>query len=509
MNVSQAYGTWTSPISASLVSSASVRSGDVKWAGGAAFWSEIRPSEKGRCVVVKSVDGNTTLDLLPEPYNARTRVHEYGGAAWWVDARYLYFVNWADQRLYRVEHDVSESELIAPIAITAAPQQEHAVRYADGCVSPDGSWIFCVREMHVGENNASEVVNDVIAIDNAAFSQTTNESSVNAEAANVHTITSGADFYSTPRLSPDATRLSWIEWNHPQMPWDGTQLKVADVEWLDNTPTIKNVSLVAGNDSTAIVSAFWNSLSELVFSSDESGWWNVYVRDFTQPSAVQLTHYSDCEVGVPPWALGTQRIVELCGGATTRLAALVTRNALDELHILDADGTSQIVATPYCAIDSIASDNAGNVFLSGSCTDQLSSVVCMPIFTSDKTRSQTQPALTFYKADAPLPFDSAWLSNAVPISFGSGESTSHAFFYPPAGKALCGLDDELPPLIVMGHGGPTGHATTALKLSVQFWTSRGVAVVDVNYRGSSGFGREYRRKLNGQWGVVDVEDCVG
>ncbi len=484
----QAYGTWASPISADMVTRSSVQLGAVAYRNGAAFWAETRPDDDNRCIVVKSCNGKPPVDLFAAPFNTRTRVHEYGGGSWWVDDTYLYFTHWDDQCLYRVSH-VEPEKKPEPIALTPPPAVKHAHRYADGCVSPDGNFIVCVRERHESESQSSEsaqVINELVVIANTA----------NKQRQSCVTIAGGADFYSTPRLSPDGTALSWVQWSHPQMPWDGTQLMVADVQ---ANYSLNNTRLVAGSNTESVMGALWTGDGQLAYCSDEFGWWNLYQYTPSSMQYKQLTQFDDREVGTPAWIFGTQRFVEL-RGAEFQFALLVTQAASDQLYVLDKSGNTQRLKTPYCSFASMAADDAGGVVLHAQSAD---SPACIATH-----NCQIISEAHVLKTAELLTVDNQWLSAARPIDFLSGERQAHAFFYPPAGKDITGLDNELPPVIVMGHGGPTGHSTPSLNLSIQYWTSRGIAVVDVNYGGSSGFGREFRRLLNGQWGVVDVEDCV-
>ncbi len=484
----QAYGTWASPITADMVTQSGVQLGAVAYRNGAAFWAETRPDDDNRCAVVKSCNGQSPVDLFAAPFNTRTRVHEYGGGSWWVDDTYLYFTHWDDQCLYRVNH-IEPEKNPEPIALTPTPAVKHAHRYADGCVSPDGNYIVCVRERHEGESTSSDstqVINELVVIANTA----------NKQRQSCVTIAGGADFYSTPRLSPDATTLSWVQWSHPQMPWDGTQLMVADVQ---ADYRLNNTRLVAGSNTESVMGALWTGDGQLAYCSDESGWWNLYQYTPSAKQYKQLTHFDDCEVGTPAWIFGTQRFVEL-RDAENQFALLVTQAASDQLYVLDKSGNTRQLNTPYCSFSSIAADDEGGIVVHA---QSAGSPACI----ASHTCQPNSEARVLKKAEL-LTIDEAWLSTAKPIEFLSGDRHAHAFFYPPAGKGITGLDNELPPVIVMGHGGPTGHSTPSLNLSIQYWTSRGIAVVDVNYGGSSGFGRGFRRLLDGQWGVVDVEDCV-
>ena len=497
MQQSKPFGAWASPISAKLVTSAGLKLGDVKSVDGAVFWAEVRPADKGRCVIVKAAAGQKPVDLFASPFNVRTRVHEYGGGAWWVDQQFLYFVHWDDQRLYRVSHENQNEQ---PVALTIEPETKQALRYADGCLSADGAWIVCVRERHI--DSQSHPNNELVAIPNAT--DVGNDSGDTGDSAII--LASGEDFYSTPRISPDGKRLSWIQWSHPQMPWDGTELMVADIHDLNELHDVStSAKAVSGGADISVMGAMWASNGELLFASDESGWWNVYAYTVGEKPR-QLTSFTDREVGTPAWVFGTQRFVLIGGQATQsshRLALAVTHNARDELMLLGADEKLSKIELPYSTISSIAADEHGALLVSGQPETKQASIMRIDIATDESCSD-----FKTLRSVEPLSIHADWISVAQAITFPSSDKESHAFFYPPTGHQVNGSDQELPPLIVMSHGGPTSHANSGLKLSVQYWTSRGIAVVDVNYGGSSGFGRDYRRRLQGQWSVVDVEDCI-
>jgi len=520
MHKQQAYGTWNSPITAEMVTTAGVRLGAVACEGDAVFWAESRPQDNGRSTIVKSCAGQASRDLMSAPFNARSRVHEYGGGSWWVDKHYLYFVHWDDQRLYRVDH--LNQKYNVPVPITPEPSVAQAWRYADGCVSPDGQWIVCVRESHDAARDQegdeqpgnAQPCNEIVAIPNVGPTQTDDS----AHAASIAVLATGADFYSTPRLSPDGQQLSWVQWRHPQMPWDGTELMVADIQ---PNMRVQHVEKIAGDTETSVMGPMWSSAGELIYASDDTGWWNVYKYPPAARQIKQLTRFTDREVGVPAWIFGTQRFVEIfdveadnhsnkaSAAKVMRLALLVTHNACDQLQVVAHDGQIENIQTPYANINGIAADKQGNLIVQGQAADQqasISTIACGQGASAQAPESMVKASIV--KAAEPLAIDTAWLSSPQAIQFPSGDHHAHAFFYPPAAPELTGLSAELPPLIVMGHGGPTSHSTAGLKLAIQFWTSRGIAVVDVNYGGSSGFGRNYRRLLNANWGIVDVQDCV-
>jgi len=523
MHKQQAYGTWPSPITATMLTTAGMRLGAVAFEGDTAFWAEARPEDNGRATIVKALPGEAPVDVTSAAFNPRTRVHEYGGGSWWVNAQYLYFIHWDDQRLYRVNHtDVRDN---TPVPLTPAPANAQALRYADGCVSPDGNWIVCVRESH--DDTAAQPETDIVAIHHVATDliapeTVTTEKNQQEHAYTIMVLASGADFYSTPRFSPDGKHMSWVQWSHPQMPWDGTELMLATVlneqtEQTEQTDmSLDNIQSIAGNTEISVMGALWTRDGDLAYASDETGWWNLYCFSVGTQQTTQLTFFTDREVGTPAWIFGTQRFVELTGVESNDngndngsdaigacFALIVTHQARDQLHILKPDGHLAQMPTSLVSISSIAADEQGKLLVQGQSEDQPASIQLFDCRLAGESAQAQQVLVRLAEA---LSIDAGWLSSPKPITFASGDHHAHAFFYPPAAPDIQGLADELPPLIVMGHGGPTSHATAGLKLAIQFWTSRGIAVVDVNYGGSSGFGRDYRRLLNGMWGIVDVQD---
>ena len=429
------------------------------FSGGRLYWSEQRPSEGGRTVVVAG-DG----DVTPEGFNARTQVHEYGGGAWWIDEATVYFANWDDQRLYRLDSDGE------PVAITPEPPAARSLRYADGVVTPDGRAIVCVRERHHPDREATnEIV--ILPVDGSVEPDD---------------LVSGADFYSNARFSPDGSRMCWLEWHHPNLPWDGTFLYVCD---LTDEYGIRNARVVAGGMEESIYQPQWSPDGGLHYISDRSGWWNIYREDSTEPVVAM-----DADFGAPQWVFGQSRYVFTDNGD---IVCVVTRNASDQLGVI-RDGAFEPFDLPYTSFAFLNKTNEGVAFVAASPTEH-SQVVSLELDTG------TTDVIKRSRVDT---VDQAYISTAEPIDFESESRLAHAFFYAPQNGDFEAPAGERPPLIVFSHGGPTGNVNSALNLNIQFWTSRGFAVVDVNYGGSTGYGREYRRLLNGNWGVVDVEDCV-
>jgi dipeptidyl aminopeptidase/acylaminoacyl peptidase len=457
-----AFGSWATPVTAELVTGAAVRVSDVQVDGGTLVWSERRPAEGGRNQVVRRDADGTTTELLPGGFDARTSVHEYGGGDWWVSGGVVWFANWADQRLYRLESGSAEP-------LTPEPATPRGDRFADGEVSADGGFLVVVRERHDGPDVRNEVVR--LPADRPGEPEV---------------LVTSPDFVASPRLSPDGQALAWVSWDHPSMPWDDTVLTVRDFETGKDT-------IVAGGPGESVSEPRWRPDGTLYFLSDRTGWWNLY--RWSPDAAVEPVIVLDAEIGVPGWQLGTQRYVPLADG---RIVFARWSNGYDGLAVAAPDGTVTDLDVPFSAIAALRAAGPAEVaVVAGSPTEE-PSVHLVSVDAGVRT----------VRAPRELGFDPAYVSVPEAISFPSGDRTAHALFYPPANRDFAGPDGTRPPLIVMIHGGPTASAVPVLSLGVQYWTSRGFGVVDVNYGGSTGFGRAYREQLLGTWGVVDVADCL-
>ena len=480
------YGAWPSPITTELVTRAAAGIADVRvdLSDGSVWWSESRPDEGGRVVIVRRDADGTVADRLPAGRSARTRVHEYGGAAWWIHEGTLFWNDWADQRIWRLDPAAAE-----PVAITPEPPVPHGYRYADGVVGPEGGWIVCVRERHVDPSGSpiDEAVNEIVALPTDGSDEVT-------------VIVSGTDFVSSPRLSPDGTRLAWLVWDHPRMPWDGTELWMSEVR-AGVLPHLVEPIYLAGGPDESLVQPEWSAAGRLHVVSDRTDWWNLYRVD--GPGLLHALGPVDAEVATPPWVFGQSRYVldpDGPGDVEGRSVCVISRDGTDRLAIIEV-GALREVATPFTSLSALRSDGHGGVVaIAASPTDE-SAVVRLDLSNPD--------AVEVLRPPRDLGLDPAWLSPPQPISFPtSGGRTAHALYYPPTNPDAAAPAGEKPPLLVTIHGGPTAAARPQLSLATQFWTSRGIAVVDVNYGGSTGYGRPFRRQLDGQWGVVDVDDCV-
>lgn len=460
------YGSWKSPVTADLVAHKAIGLGQIKLDGQDIYWYETRPAEGGRYAVVRRTPDGIIRDALPAEFNARTLAHEYGGGAFTVSAGTIYFSNYADQRLYRQDPGT------APRPITPAG----AVRYADGVIDPRRNRLICVREDHT--TTGKEAVSTLIAVD--------------LKGSDEHKVlASGNTFYSSPAVSPDALRLAWLTWNHPNMPWDGSELWLADIA---PDGGVRNARKVAGGQEESIYQPAFSPNGVLHFVSDRSGWWNLYrLRD----QGVEALAPMEAEFGKPQWVFGS---TTYAFDSERRIVCTVTERGMDRLATIDTRTLElKPLDTPYSHVASLQAGRGKVVFLGGSPTEPQSLLVL--------DLSTRQPEVVRRAIEVTV--DPAYISAPQPIEFPTeGGRTAHAFFYPPHNRDFSVPAGELPPLLVNGHGGPTGQATAVFSLSIQYWTSRGFAVVDVNYGGSTGYGRAYRLRLNGQWGVVDVDDCV-
>jgi dipeptidyl aminopeptidase/acylaminoacyl peptidase len=468
MGVSQVapYGTWKSPITSDLIVSGAIGLGQISLDGNTIYWNESRPTESGRNVVVQYTEQHGAIDITPPPFNVRTRVHEYGGGAYKVQNNVLYFANFSDQFLYR--------QPLGSAAVDFATLP--GMRYADVVIDESRDRLICIREDHSLVD--LEAVNTIIRLSLTDGSQTV--------------LVSGADFYASPRLSPDGTLLSWICWNHPDMPWDGTQLWVGQLEG----DHLSAVQQLAGSREESIFQPQWGADGQLYFISDRTGWWNLYRWNPEDGSTESLCPRS-AEFGLPQWVFGMstygfvdahQLICTYIENGVSRLASLdLTTLALTE------------IPTPYTSISGLQVAAAHAVFIGGSAT-QPSAIVQFDL--------ATQQFVTLRRA-TDLQIDPGYLSVPEAIEFPTANGlTAHAFYYPPTNKDFTAAENERPPMLVKSHGGPTAATAASFNLGFQYWTSRGFAVLDVNYGGSTGYGRAYRDRLKGTWGIVDVEDCI-
>jgi dipeptidyl aminopeptidase/acylaminoacyl peptidase len=466
------YGSWKSPITSDLIVGETIQFGGVFIDGADCLWLEMRPREGGRNVLVKRSGDGSVGDVTPVPFNARTRVHEYGGGAVLIADGTAWFSNFVDQRLYRQDlRDPSQ----APRPLS--PLSE--LRYADGVFDRGHNSIICVREDHTQGEHC--VVNTIVVVDANGI-------------APQRVLIEGNDFYSCPRLAPDGSRLAWLTWNHPNMPWDGTELWTAEIT---SEGALGSPQRIAGGVDESICQPQWSPDGQLYFVSDRSGWWNIYRHD---GRAVRPVCPREAEFGRPQWVFG---LSTFAFESSDRIICAYSERGIGRLAWLTpTDGQLEPIDVPYSDIHDLRAARGRVVFMGGS-PDQFTSIVAM-----DPASGRIEVLRRSSEAAAD-PALRGYFSRAEPIEFPTeGGLNAYGLFYPPANPEHRAPKGEAPPLLVKSHGGPTASASSTLNLPIQFWTSRGIAVLDVNYGGSSGYGREYRNRLRGQWGVVDVDDCV-
>ncbi len=509
MTETAAHGAWKSPISAADVAAGAVGVSYPSIAGGEVWWQERRPSEGGRTAIVAAASGGgEPWELLPAPWNARTRVHEYGGKAYLAIPSLslaggfdLVFANFGDQRLYAAGGAVAAQAGVDPVPLTPA---DAGFRFADLVLSPDGHEIWCVREtvlpvadggipagFHVGGGVA--VRRDIVAVplDGAAA----------ADAAAIRVLVSGAQFFAFPTPSPDGTRLAWVNWNHPSMPWDGTELRVAPVS--AGVVHVADAALVMGGPAESVLAPAWGDDTSLYAISDASGWWNLYAVAASAGAAPRPLLPLAQEFAMPLWQLGGRPFGLLSDGR------LAVQHGLGELRLslLDpASGELTGLDLPGYRTTNGELDVAGTTIttVAGGPSTPWSVIRVTAGGPMQPVRS-VEP-MKKPPADGPAP---AYLPDARPVKLSTQQNGPfvHAIVYPPANPDYTGPAGELPPFIVNVHGGPTMHSFPVLSLEKAFFTSRGIGVIDVNYGGSTGYGREYRNRLRGQWGIVDVADA--
>jgi dipeptidyl aminopeptidase/acylaminoacyl peptidase len=464
-----AYGSWFSPISADLIVAGSVGLSCPMLDGADIYWLEVRPAEGGRSVVVRRAADAIIDDMTPAPFNVRSSVHEYGGGAFTVHQGVVYFVNFADQGIYRQRPGIS------PEPVLVKPD----LRFADLLVDPGRHRLICVCEYHSGQG---EPQNSLVSI---GLSDT-------EDSERLTVLASGADFYASPALSSDGRRLVWLSWNHPQMPWDGTELWLSKV---NADGSLAPARLVAGSIDESIFQPQWGPDDRLYFVSDRSGWWNLYRE---AAGSIEPLLAIEAEFGLPQWVFGMSTYGFTGDG--TIICSYRSQGVWRLLRLDPNQGRQQPFDLPYTDIDGVRCLGSRVVFHGGS-VGEADAIVMFDA-------GQNTPAEVLRRSSQ-LAVDEKYISGAESIEFSSsGGRTAYGFFYAPANADFQAPAGVKPPLLVKSHGGPTASTSAAFNLGIQYWTSRGFAVVDVNYGGSTGYGRRYHQQLDGQWGVVDVDDCV-
>lgn len=527
------YGSWPSPITAEALVVGAASPGEVRVDGRDVWWSESRPSEGGREQLVRRTPDGARADVLPEGVSARTRVHEYGGGAWAVRDGVLVYADWSDQRLYRLAPGDD-----APVAVSPEPSVAHGWRYADaeivqGGVWGDRAWIVAVRESHQPDvvEAHGEPVNELVALplDGGAV----------ADSAQVRVLVTGPDFVSSPRVAPGGAALAWTQWDHPAMPWDATELVVARVDVVEGVPELTGAEVVAGGPGESVLQPTWAPDGSLWFSSDRrDGWWNLH--RVGAGGQVEVVAPVDAEIGGPQWVFGQRCFAFLADG---RVACALESHGLYDLALVDPDRPEQppqAMVTGLTWVDQVAAGPEGGADIvligAGPAVEAEPLGISVPdeherpvaeepdadsVFDRDLDDTETDlgdlgdereggghALLERLRPARAAIVTPDWFSIPEPISFPSADGrTAYGILYRPRNPEVRAPEGTLPPLLVTIHGGPTAMARAMLTLDVQYWTTRGFALVSVNYGGSTGYGRPYRELLNDAWGVVDVEDC--
>lgn len=459
------YGSWRSPITSDLIVSETIGLGSIALDGDDILWLETRPSEAGRNVIVRrSADGHVR-DVTPAPFSARTRVHEYGGNPFVVADRVVYFANDTDQRLYRQAYGAQ------PQAITAAGP----MRYADSIIDRKRGRLICVCEDHSAQG---EPTNTLTALDLKGNDP-------------LRVLASGNDFYASPCLSSDGQQLAWLAWNHPSMPWDGTELWAGS---LTDDGTLIGARRIAGSDTESVFQPQWSPTGELYFVSDRSGWWNLYRW---RSGRIEPLVEMEAEFGLPQWVFGMSTYGFV---SPHRIVCAFNQHGLWQLAIIETT-TCKLTRmnTRYSDIGGVRATAGSASFGAGSASEPVS------VLTFDPESGRME----VLRRSSDVAIDTGYISPPEQLACPTKDGkTAHGIYYAPHNRDYAAPADMRPPLIVECHGGPTAAASTTLNLERQYWTSRGFGVVSVNYAGSTGYGRAYRERLNGQWGIADVNDCL-
>ena len=459
-----AFGSWKSPITSDLIVSKTIGIGSIVLDRQNIFWLEKRPQEQGRNLIVGHFPERGTEDITPSPFSVRSKIHEYGGGAFTIEQNTIYFSNYADGRIYQQVIGTK------PYPVTAKAKR----RYGDIVVDRNRNRLICVCEDHTRTD--VEPQNSIIAIA--------------IDTGKIQTLVEGDDFYSSPRLSPDGRYLAWICWNHPDMPWDSSYLWLAELD-----EAVLKRQPVAGGKTESICEPKWSSDGTLYFSSDRTDWWNIYRRNLD--STVENVCEMAAEFAYPHWVFGlsTYALIE-----SDRAVCAYSQGGCWHLGTIDLN-TKQLskIETRYTNISDLQTDGSKVFFIGGSPTET-TALIQLDLDTGQERVLKRAGSLTI---------DPGYLSLPEAIVFPTTDgNTAHAWYYPPQNQDFIAPAGELPPLIVKSHGGPTAAASVDLNLRIQYWTSRGFGYLDVNYGGSIGYGRQYRQRIDGKWGIVDVDDCV-
>ena len=525
------YGAWPSPVTPESLAAGSVRITTLAADGDDLWWSETRPGAKGRTVLMRRNPDGSPREMTPPDANVRSRVHSYGGGAWWVENGVCVYSDDSDFRLRRVAPDRSGAGS-GPVLLTP-DGPDRAALYADGRFSADGQWFVCVRERVADPEHVNEIVR--VALDGSGQAEVT---------------VRGADFYSDPRPSPCGRWLAWLQWDHPNMPWDGCELRVGRLDG----PRLVASRRIAGGPEEWIFGPAWRHDGALSWVSDGSGASTLWLLEgdplAQTPGPRRWVDLSDGEIQTPPWVFDVSRYATWpTPGGGSALGYAVSRHGGAELRLAEepppagqprSEVAGVAAAEPrtdrgraasysgHTSFSVLRAWRSGVVAVAGSATAENEIVHVRALRRAGATgpvagqseaneivhvttaaAGGTAQARVVYAPPA-LKLNPGFTPEPEAITFPTSDSAvAHALLYRPANPACAApAGSGPPPLLVMAHGGPTGAARTALHLGLRYWTSRGIAVVDVDYRGSSGYGRAYRRALDGGWGITDVADCV-
>ena len=463
MTITKPYGTWESLITSEMLVGGAVRLGEIVTDGDDVWWAESRPDEGGRTVIVRN-----GKDQTDKKTNVRTLVHEYGGSAWWVRNGTLVYSQYLDQRLYR--RDKSGDS----IPLTPESETQQSYRYADGRITNNEDWYVCVRETHTSSDE--EPSNEIVAVPLDGSQQ-------------IRVLVSGPDFVSSPRVSKEGDQIAWVQWNHPNMPWDDTQLCIASLEEM-----VLSNQKVTKSKAESFFQPEWDDQGNLHVVSDRNNWWNLFRAD-QSTNEIDLTSLTniEAEIGLPQWVFGQSRYAFV----GDEIWFVYREAGIDKLATLSSNGQFEQIKIDATEIESVTNYQDGIVATVSSWKAE-SSVM---FINSEEVRplSKTRD----------LDIGESWFPVPETFTYQTSDSEkAHALFYSPTNPEYEIHENENPPLIVLAHGGPTGSARRQLQLSIAYWTSRGFGVADVDYRGSTGYGRLYRNRLRNSWGLADVEDCV-
>ena len=463
MTITKPYGTWESLITSEMLVGGAVRLGEIVTDGDDVWWAESRPDEGGRTVIVRN-----GKDQTDKKTNVRTLVHEYGGSAWWVRSGTLVYSQYFDQRLYR--RDKSGDS----IPLTPESETQQSYRYADGRITNNEDWYVCVRETHTSSDE--EPSNEIVAVPLDGSQQ-------------IRVLVSGPDFVSSPRVSKEGDQIAWVQWNHPNMPWDDTQLCIASLEEM-----VLSNQKVTKSKAESFFQPEWDDQGNLHVVSDRNNWWNLFRVD-QSTNEIDLTSLTniEAEIGLPQWVFGQSRYAFV----GDEIWFVYREAGIDKLATLSSNGQFEQIKIDATEIESVTNYQDGIVATVSSWKAE-SSVM---FINSEEVRplSKTRD----------LDIGESWFPVPETFTYQTSDSEkAHALFYSPTNPEYEIHENENPPLIVLAHGGPTGSARRQLQLSIAYWTSRGFGVADVDYRGSTGYGRLYRNRLRNSWGLADVEDCV-